>query len=141
MAKSLETGKVYDVSRENGLLTVDSGATSTLARSLFNMTEVTPKVIKIHLAGEGMAIKSTRVEYKTHNVADVTGTIRPIKTKALYVPEPKEDLLGGRALMKSKYCIIMDEDDTVSGIFPVVKSEIDQATGYPFAESEGLFLH
>jgi hypothetical protein len=53
MAKPLETGKVYDLSRENGLLTVDSGATSTLTRSLFNMTEVTPKVIKIHLAGEG----------------------------------------------------------------------------------------
>ena len=139
MAKPLETGKVYDLARENGLLTVDSGATSTLTRSLFNMTEVTPKVIKIHLAGEGMAIKSTHVGYKTYYVADVTGTIRPIKTKALYVPELKEDLLGGRALMKSKYRIIMDEDDTVSGIFPVVKGEIDQATRFPFAESEGLF--
>jgi hypothetical protein len=92
------------------------------------MTEVTPKVIKIHLAGEGMAIKSTHVGYKTYYVADATGTIRPIKTKAQYVPELKEDLLGGRALMKSKYQIIMDEDDSVSGIFPVVKGEIDQAT-------------
>jgi hypothetical protein len=63
MAKPLETGKVYDLSRENGLLTVDGGATPTLTRSLFNMTEVTPKVIKIHLAGEGMAIKSTHVGY------------------------------------------------------------------------------
>jgi hypothetical protein len=85
MAKPLETGKVYDLSRENGLLIVDSGATSTLTRSLFrvNMTEVTPKVIKIHLAGEGMAIKSTHVGYMTYYVADVTGTISPIKTKAL----------------------------------------------------------
>jgi hypothetical protein len=40
-------------------------------------------------------------------VADVTGTIHPIKTKALYVPELKEDLLGGRALMKSKYSIMI----------------------------------
>jgi hypothetical protein len=102
MAKPLETGKVYDLSRENGLLTVDGGATSTLTRSLLNMTKVTPKVIKIHLAGEGMAIKSTHVGYKKHYIADVSGTIRPIKTKTLYVPELKEDLLGGRALMKSK---------------------------------------
>jgi hypothetical protein len=49
MAKPLETGKVYDLSREDGLLTVDSEATSTLTRSLFNMTEVTSRNIKIHL--------------------------------------------------------------------------------------------
>jgi hypothetical protein len=142
MAKPLEKEKVYDLSRENGLLTVDSGATSALTRSLLtevNLTEVTPKKIKIHLAGEGMAIKSTHVEYKTHYVADVTGTICPIKAKALYVPELKEDLLGGRALMKSKYRIRMDEDDSVSGIFPVVKGEMDQATRFSIAESEGLF--
>ncbi len=66
MAKALETGKVYDPSKEKGLITVDSGATSTLTRSLFNMTEVTPKVIKIHLAGEGMATKSTCFGYKTN---------------------------------------------------------------------------
>jgi hypothetical protein len=83
-----------------------------------------------------LAIKSTHVGYKTYYV---TGTICPIKTKALYVPELKEDLLGGRALMKSKYLIIMDEDDSVSGISPVVKGDIDQATRFPFAESEGLF--
>jgi hypothetical protein len=65
------------------------------------MTEVIPKAVKIHLVGEGMAIKSTHVGYKTHYVADVTGTIHPIKKKTLYVPELKEDLLGGRALMKS----------------------------------------
>jgi hypothetical protein len=29
--------------------------------------------------------------------------------------------------MKSKYHIVMDEDKSVSGIFPVVKGEIDQA--------------
>jgi hypothetical protein len=33
MAKPLETEKVYDLSWENGLLTVDSGATSTLTRT------------------------------------------------------------------------------------------------------------
>jgi hypothetical protein len=92
------------------------------------MTEVTPKDIKIHLAGGGMAIKSTHIRYKTHYVTHVTGLISPIKTKAQYVPELKEDLSGGRALMKSKHSIIMDEEKSVQGIFPVVKGEDDQAT-------------
>jgi hypothetical protein len=38
---------------------VDSGATSSLMQSLFNMTKVTIKDIKIHLAGQGMAMKLT----------------------------------------------------------------------------------
>jgi hypothetical protein len=36
------------------------------------MTEVTPKDVKIHLAGQGMAIKSTHVGYKRYHVIDVT---------------------------------------------------------------------
>jgi hypothetical protein len=51
------------------------------------MTEVTPEGIKIHLAGQGMAIKWTQAAYKTHHVAHVAGTLRPIKTKALHVPD------------------------------------------------------
>ncbi len=68
-------------------MTVDSGATSTSSPSLFDMTEVTPEGIKIHLAGQGMAIKWTQAAYKTHHVAHVAGTLRPIKTKALHVPD------------------------------------------------------
>jgi hypothetical protein len=34
--------------------------------------------------------------------------------------------------------MIMDEDESLSGIFSVVKGEIDPATRFPFAESEGL---
>jgi hypothetical protein len=56
--------------------------------------------------------------------------IHPIKTKALCALELKEDLLGGRAFMKSVYYIIMYEDKSVKGIFPVVKGEIDQATRF-----------
>lgn len=136
---ALPTDKVYDLAKERGLLTVDNGATSTLTRSLFNMSDVTPRITKIHLAGQGMTISSTHAGYKTYYVEDATGTIRPIRTLALFVPSLEDDLLAGRALIRSKYRIIMDEDESLSGIFPVVKGEIDPATRFPFAESEGLF--
>jgi hypothetical protein len=66
-------------------------------------------------------------------------TVRPIKTKALCVPNLEEDLIAGRALIKSKHKIIMDEEDSLSGIFPVVEKGIDPAIRFPYAESEGLF--
>ena len=137
--QSLPTNKVYDLAKERGLLTVDNGATSTLTRSLFNMSDVSPRITNIQLAGQGMSITSTHVGYKTYYVEDATGTIRPIKTMALFVPKLEEDLLAGRALVKSKYRIIMDDEDEISGIFPVVNGEIDPATRFPFAESDGLF--
>jgi len=86
-----------------------------------------------------MTIKSSHTGYKTYYATDVTGTIRPIRTKAYYVPELDQDLLGGRALIHSSYRIIMDKDESISGIFPVEKGEIDPATRFPFADSEGLF--
>ena len=64
---------------------------------------------------------------------------QPITTKAFYVPGLDQDLLGGRALIKAKYRMVLDEDPTISGIFPVTDGQIDPATGFPFAESEGLF--
>ena len=137
--QALPTNKVYDLAKERGLLTVDNGATSTLTRSLFNMSDVSPTVTNIQLAGQGMSITSTHSGYKTYYVEDATGTIRPIKTLALYVPKLEEDLLAGRALIKSKYRITMDDEDSISGIFPVVNGEIDPATRFPFAESDGLF--
>jgi hypothetical protein len=71
MAKPLEKGKVYDLSRENGLLTVDGGATSTLTRSLLNMTKVTPKcrIILPFAESEGLfyveTILISETKYKT----------------------------------------------------------------------------
>ena len=47
-----------------------------------------------------------------------------IRTLALYVPKLEEDLLAVRALIRSNYRIIMDEDDSLSGIFPAMKGEI-----------------
>jgi len=125
---AMPTDKNYDLSKERGLLTVDNGATTTLTRSLYNMTDVKQKVITIQLAGEGMSMKATHSGRKTYYAVDATGTIRPITTKAFYVPELEQDLLGGRALIKSKIRIIMDEDESISGIFPVVKGETDPAT-------------
>ena len=136
---ALPTDKNYDLSKEKGLLTVDNGATTTLTRSLHNMTDVKQKVITIQLAGEGMSMKATHTGHKTYYAVDATGTIRPITTKALYVPDLEQDLLGGRALIRSKFRITMDEDESISGIFPVVNGEIDPATRFPFADSDGLF--
>jgi hypothetical protein len=135
----LPTDKNYDLSKEKGLLTVDNGATTTLTRSLFNMTDVKQKIITIQLAGEGMSMKATHTGRKTYYAVDATGTIRPITTKAFYVPDLEQDLLAGRALIKSKFRITMDEDESISGIFPVVNGEIDPATRFPFADSNGLF--
>jgi hypothetical protein len=100
------------------------------------MTEVTPKDIKIHLAGEGMAIKSTHVQYKTRHVADVTGTIRPIKTKALFIPEHTEDLLGGRTLMKSRSWMKMIQ---CQEFFQWLKVKLIRPLDFLLAESEGMF--
>ena len=86
-------------------------------------------------------INSTHLGLKTYCVRDVTGAIQPITT--LYVPGLDQDLLGGRALIKAKYRMVLDEDPTISGIFPVTvqlsDGQIDPATGFLFAESEGLF--
>ena len=103
------------------------------------MTDVKQKIITIQLAGEGMSMKATHTGRKTYYAVDATGTIRPITTKAFYVPDLEQDLLAGRALIKSKFRITMDEDESISGIFPVVNGEIDPATQFPFADSNGLF--
>ena len=137
---ALPTNRSYDLSKENGLLTVDNGATMTLTRSLSNMRNVKQEIQKIQLAGEGMSIRSTHSGEKTYYALDAMGTIRPITTKAFYVPELDQDLLAGRALTKANYRIILDEDQSVSGIFPKVDGEIDPSTGFLFAKSDGLFF-
>ena len=137
---ALPTNKNYDLSRERGLLIVDNGATRTLTRSLFNMSNVRKEIVKIQLAGDKMFIKSTHSGRKTHYALDATGTIRPITTEAFYVPDLDQDLLAGRALVQSKFRIVMDEDQSISGLFPVVNGQIDPATGFPFADSDGLFF-
>jgi hypothetical protein len=70
-----------------------------------------------------------------HHAADATGAIRPITTKAFYVPDLEQDLLAGRGLIMSKFWIIMDEDQSIAENFPVVNNEIDPATRFPFAHS------
>jgi len=79
---ALPTNRSYDLSKENGLLTVDNGATMTLTRSLSNMRNVKQEIQKIQLAGEGMSIRSTHSGEKTYYALDAMGTIRPITTKA-----------------------------------------------------------
>jgi hypothetical protein len=111
-----------------GLLTTDCGATSTLTDSLFNMTNVEQKLITIQLAMDGATMQATHVGTKTYYVYDRTGTLRPVSTRAFYVKELKQDLLGGRALVKSNYRVILDKDPNISGIYPVASDgSIDPA--------------
>jgi hypothetical protein len=49
------------------------------------MTDVEPKVVTIQLAMDGMTMKSSHIGIKTYYVYDRTGSIRPVKTKALNV--------------------------------------------------------
>ncbi len=43
---------------------------------------------------------------------------RPVKTRALYVRELKQDLLGGKALTNTNYRIILDSDEGIAGVYP-----------------------
>ena len=127
---------------ETGLLTFDCGALTTVTESLNNMTEVVPKVTTIQLAQDGMTMQSTHIGNKTYYVYDRTGSIRPITTRALYVKELKQDLLGGRAMTNANYRIILDKSNDVAGVYPVGNDgSIDPANCFPFVSehSEGLF--
>ena len=103
---------------EEDLLTFDCGATTTVTESLYNMTDVVPKVVTIQLAMDGMTMKSSHIGIKTYYVYDRTGSIRPVKTKALYVRELKQDLLGGKALTNTNHRIVLDSDDEIAGVYP-----------------------
>ena len=80
------------------------------------MTDVEPKVVTIQLAMDGMTMKSSHIGIKTYYVYDRTGSIRPVKTRALYVRELKQDLLGGKALTNTNYRIILDSDEGIAGV-------------------------
>jgi hypothetical protein len=62
-------------------------------------------------------------------VYDRTGTLCPISTQAYYVKDLKQDLLGGRAFVKSNDQVILDRDLNMSGIYPVT-SAIQQTISY-----------
>ncbi len=81
---------------EEDLLTFDCGATTTVTESLYNMTDVIPKVITIQLAMDGMTIKSSHIGIKTYYAYDRTGSIRPIKTKHYMSGNSSEIYWAGR---------------------------------------------
>ena len=108
-------------SDDEDVLTFDCGSSSTLTEDLINMTDIEPKVVTIQLAMDGMTMKSTHVGIKTYYIYDRTGTIRPVKTKALYVRELKQDLLGGKAMTNTNYRVILDSDKDIAGIYPKAK--------------------
>jgi hypothetical protein len=101
---------VNDPVAVEGLLTTDCGATTTFTDSLFNMTNVEPKLITIQLAMDCATMQATHVGNKAYYVYDKLGTLSPISTQAFYVRELKQGLLGGRALVQSNYRVILDKD-------------------------------
>ncbi len=79
---------------------------------------------------------------KTYYVYDRTGTLRPITTRAYYVKELNQDLLGGSALTAADYSVILDKNDDIAGIYPVRDDgTIDAGNSLPFVSecSGGLF--
>jgi hypothetical protein len=106
------------------------------------MTEVKPQVVTIQLAMDGLTMKSSHVGIKTYYAYDRTGTIRPIKTRALYVKECQQDLLGGTSLTNSNYRVVLDSDNDVAGVYPKGKDgSIDPANSFSLVSeySESLF--
>ncbi len=97
------------------------------------MSNVKPKVVTIQLAMAGATMKSTHVGIKTYYVYDRTGTLRPISTKAYYVKELNQDLLGGSTLINADYRVVLDKRDDIAGIYPVSDDgTIDPANSFPF---------
>ena len=93
------------------------------------MSDVERMVVKIHLAAKGMHINSSHVGYETYYVRVATGSIQPVTTKAFYVPGLEQDLLGGRALIRAKFLIILDNDPRISGIFTCVRRSCTAPSG------------
>ncbi len=92
-----------------------------------------PKVVNIQLAMDGLTMKSTHIGLKTYYAYDRTGTIRPIKTRALYVKECQQDLLGGTSQTNSNYRVVLDSDNDVAGVYPKGKDgSIDPANSFSF---------
>ena len=115
------------------MLAVDCGASTTIAKSLHNMTDVKPKVVTIQLALDGLTMKSTHIGLKTYYAYDRTGTNRPLKTRALYVKECQKDLLGGTSRTNCNYRVVLDSDNDVAGVNPKGKDGlIDPANSFSF---------
>ena len=97
------------------------------------MTDVVPKVVTIQLAMDGMTMKSSHIGIKTYYIYDRTGTIRPVRTKALFVRELKQDLLGGKAMTETNYRVILDSDEGIAGVHPKADvGSIDPANSFSF---------
>jgi hypothetical protein len=126
---------------DTGLLAFDCGATSTITSSLYNMSEVVPKKVKIQLAQAGASMTSTHVGIKTYYVYDRTGSIRPIRTRALVVPDVKQDLLGGKALTNRNHRIILDDEEDIAGVYPkAADGSIDPSNSFPFMTRPACFI-
>ncbi len=84
-------------------------------------------------AMSGATMKSFHVGMKTCYVYDRPGTLRQITTRAYYVNELKQDLLGGCALTAADYHVILYKHDDIAGIYPVRDDgTIDAANSFPF---------
>ncbi len=56
-----------------------------------------------------------------------------MRTKALYVRELKQDLLGGKAMTNTNYRVILDSDEGIAGVYPKADDgSIDPANSFPF---------
>ena len=83
---------------EEDLLTFDCGATTTVTESLYNMTDVVPKVVTIQLAKDGMTMKSSHIGIKTYYVYDRTGSIPTSKDKSIICQGTQARFIGRKGI-------------------------------------------
>ncbi len=112
-------------SNEPEMPILDCGATSTLINWMFIMTDLEERNVTIQLASGNATLQASHYGTKTYYAHDLTGTAWPIRTKAYYVKGFRKDLLGGKALIKQQYRVILDEDPDVAGVYPKTNGEID----------------
>jgi hypothetical protein len=87
---------------ETPYVIVDGGATTTLASSFENCTDINPKKVNINLAEGGIAMVTTHVCLKTNYLRSRTGEIRAVTTQAFVMPSLRTDLLSVKSLTSKR---------------------------------------
>ena len=67
--------------------------------------------------------------------------IRPTVVKSYIVPALRHDLLSAKALNKSGYRVIHDEDEMISGVYAVTNKKIDQAKSFAFVSEHSILFY
>ena len=96
----------------------DCGSSWSLTDDFKGTSNCQETDITIQLAKKGDHMKATYQCDKTYILETRSGDLVRVTTPALIVPSLKAELIGGRAMTKAGYQVILDESDQVAGIYP-----------------------